>query len=75
MIWKNVYDPSAPTGNLVTTISGVVGLILTILLGIHVITAAQAQVITDQLPLVIQAITAIVGAITALISIFKAKDQ
>jgi hypothetical protein len=61
--------------NLVTTISGVVTLAVTILVTVGVFTSEQGTAITDQVGIITPAITAIVGAVAALILIFKAKDE
>jgi len=71
---KNVYDAKAPTKNLVTTITGVIALIIPILAAIGLITPEQSVGLTTQLGIVGTAITGIIGAISAIILIFKAQD-
>jgi hypothetical protein len=74
MKFKAVYDPSAPTGNLVTTISGIVTLVITLLVTFGVFTPTQASGVTQQTNVLLTAIPQVVSAIAALILIFKAKD-
>jgi amino acid transporter len=71
---KNVYDAKAPTRNLVTTITGIVTLIITLLVTFGVLTPEQADNTTTQVNVLATAIPQIISAIAALILIFKAKD-
>jgi energy-coupling factor transporter transmembrane protein EcfT len=71
---KAFYDKSVPTRNLVTTISGVVTLVITILVSFGVFTPAQASGVTEQTNVLLTAVPQIISAIAALILIFKAKD-
>ena len=71
---KNVYDKNVPTRNLVTTISGIVTLVISILVGFGVLTPEQSTELTTQAGVLIQAVSAVILAITAIIQIFKAKD-
>jgi hypothetical protein len=73
-VLKNVYDKDAPTGNLVTTITGVVTMLVTILAALKVFTGEQAAAIQAQVGVLAPAVISIVGAISALILVFKAKD-
>ena len=72
--FKAVYDPQKKTKNLVTTIAGVVTLVITLLVGFGVITPEQSTEITAQTNVLITAIPQVVSAVAALILIFKAKD-
>jgi ABC-type Fe3+ transport system permease subunit len=72
--FKAVYDPQKKTKNLVTTIAGVVTLVITLLVGFGVITPEQSTEITTQTNVLITAIPQVVSAVAALILIFKAKD-
>jgi len=60
--------------NLVTTITGVVLIVVTLLATIGVITSEQAGVLQTQLGVIGTAVTSIVGAVSAIILIFKAND-
>ena len=71
---KNFYDKSVPTRNLVTTITGVITLVITILVSFNVLTPAQSTELQTQATVIINAITGIWGAITAIILMFKATD-
>ena len=74
MAFKAVYDKEAPTGNLVTTISGIVTLVITLLVTFGVFTPEQAEGVTTQTTTLLTVIPQAVSAIAALILIFKAKD-
>ena len=71
---KAIYDPKAPTGNLITTISGIVTLVITVLVSFGVFTPTQASDVTVQTNTLLTAIPQVISAIAALILIFKAKD-
>jgi len=71
---KAIYDKSVPTKNLVTTIAGVITLLITLLVGFGVITPEQSTEITTQTNVLITVVPQAVSAIAALILIFKAKD-
>jgi len=72
---KAIYDKSAgTTKNLVTTISGIVTLVITILVSFGVFTPEQAEGVTTQTNVLLTVIPQAVSAIAALILIFKAKD-
>lgn len=71
---KNFYDKSVPTRNLVTTISGIVTLLITILMQFGVFTPEQAAGVTTQTTTLLTIVPQAVSAIAALILIFKAKD-
>jgi hypothetical protein len=74
MILKNFYDKNVPTRNLVTTISGVVTLLITILVGFGVIKPENQGDLQTHAATLINSGVAIWGAITAIILMFKAKD-
>jgi hypothetical protein len=61
--------------NLVTTITGVVLMIVTILATVGVLTLDQATVLQTQLGVIGTAISSIVAAVSAIVLIFKAKDE
>ena len=71
---KNAYDSKSSTKNLVTTITGVITLIITILVGLGVITPEQSTDLQTHTASIIGAVSVIWGAVAALILIFKAKD-
>lgn len=71
---KNFYDSSKPTKNLVTTITGVITLIITILVSFNILTPEQSTELQTQTITIINAIVGIWGAITAIILMFKATD-
>jgi uncharacterized membrane protein len=71
---KNVYDKSVPTKNLVTTISGIVTLVITVLAAVGVFTPEQAEGVTVQATSLLTLVPQVVAAVLALIAIFKAKD-
>ncbi len=67
MALKSVFDKSVPTKNLVTTITGIVVLVISALSLFGIITQEQAVTLT-------QYATAIVTAVAGIISIFFATD-
>ena len=71
---RNIYDKSVPTRNLVTTITGVVTLIITLLVGFGVITSEQSTELQTHATTLINAGVAVWGAVSGIILIFKAKD-
>ena len=71
---KALYDKSAPSRNLITTITGIITLLITLLVTFGVLTPEQAEGTTTQVNVLATAIPQIVSAIAALILIFKAKD-
>jgi hypothetical protein len=74
MKFKTIYDKSVPTRNLITTISGIVTLLITLLVTFGVFTPEQAAGVTVQTNTLLTVIPEAVSAIAALILIFKAKD-
>lgn len=71
---KAFYDRSVPTRNLVTTIAGIITLILSVLVGFGVLTPEQSAELNTQLITVQNAVVAIWGAVSAIILMFKATD-
>jgi hypothetical protein len=71
---KAVFDPTVKSKNLITTITGVVTLLITLLVTFGVFTPEQAAGVTIQTNALLTAIPEVVSAIAALILIFKSKD-
>jgi len=71
---KNFYDPKSKTRNLVTTITGIVTLVITLLVGFNVITPEQSGDLQTHATTLINSGVAIWGAISGIILIFKAVD-
>lgn len=71
---KAVYDKSVPTRNLVTTITGVIGVVITLLVAFGVIKPEMQAEVQSHTTNIIMAVGTIYGAIQSLILIFKAKD-
>jgi hypothetical protein len=71
---KAFYDKSVPTRNLVTTIAGIVTLLITLLVTFGVFTPEQAAGVTVQTNALLTAIPEVISAIAGLILVFKAKD-
>lgn len=72
---KNFYDPKAPTKNLMTTIPGIITLVLSLLVAFNVITVDQSGILQTQLTSLLQAGTAAYLAVMAIIAMFKANDE
>jgi len=71
---RNVYDRSVPSRNLWTTIPGLITLVLSILVGLGVISFDQQGELQTHITTIYEASTAIYGAIIGIILTFKAKD-
>lgn len=75
---KAIYDKSVPTRNLITTISGMAGLIISLVVSILIATGkvdeTQSAPLSEALNGIVTAGVQIAGYITSLILIFKAKD-
>ena len=71
---RNFYDKAVPSRNLVTTITGVITLILTILVGFGVITPEQSGDLQTNAITIVDAVVLIWGAISSIILMFKATD-
>ena len=72
---KAVYDPTVKSGNLITTISGIVTLVISVLAAVGVFTPAQAGEATTHTTTLLTLVPQIVAAVMGLIAIFKAKDS
>lgn len=71
---KAVYDPAKKSRNLVTTITGIVTLVLSILVALNVISLEQQTALQQNALTLIEAAVAAYGAVVGLISVFKAED-
>jgi len=71
---RNFYDSKVPTKNLLTTIPGLITLVLSLLVAFNVITIDQSGVLQTQLTSLLQAGTAAYLAVMAIIAMFKAAD-
>lgn len=71
---KNFYDPQVKTKNLLTTIPGLITLILSLLVAFNVITIDQSGILQTQLTSLLQAGTAAYLAVMAIIAMFRAND-
>jgi len=71
---KAFYDKAAPTRNLVTTITGIVTLIISVLVGFNILTPDQSTQLQAHATTLINSGVAIFGVINALILMFKSTD-
>ena len=71
---KAFYDKSVPTRNLITTITGIITLIITILVSFNILTPEQSTELQTHATTIINAVVGVWGAITAIILMFKATD-
>lgn len=71
---KNFYSKEAPTRNLVTTITGIVTLIVTILGATGVITLDQQTELQGHAITIVEAGALIWGAVASVILMFKSTD-
>ena len=72
---KKVYDKNVPTRNLVSTITGILTLLLAVLVGFGVLTPEQSTELQQQAMTILQAVVGVIGAIQAIILIFKVTDS
>lgn len=70
---KRVYDPEVKSKNLITTISGIVTLVITLLVTFGVLKPDQATDLTVQTNVLMEAVPQVVSAVAGIILIF-AKD-
>ena len=71
---KNFYNKEVPTRNLVTTITGIITLVLAVLVGFGIITPEQQTQLSANIMIIVQAVVGVWGAVTAIILMFKAQD-
>jgi hypothetical protein len=71
---KAFYDKAIPTKNLVTTITGIITLVLTILMSAGILTPEQQTELQANAFSIVDAVVLIWGAVSSIILMFKAKD-
>lgn len=71
---KNFYNKAVPSRNLVTTITGIISAVLSILVLTGVLAPEQSGELSTHAAAIVQGVTGIWGAITAIILMFKATD-
>jgi len=71
---KAVYDPAKKSKNLVTTITGIVTLAISVLVGFNILTPDQSTQLQAHATTIVNAGVAIFGVINALILMFKSTD-
>ena len=71
---RNFYDPKKKTKNLVTTLTGIVTLIISILVGFNILTPDQSTQLQGDVSILVEAGVAIFGVINSIILMFKSTD-
>lgn len=71
---KRAFDPAVKTRNLLTTIPGLIAVVLSVLVALNVITVDQSGALETHLTSLLQAGTAVYTAIMGIIAIFRATD-
>lgn len=71
---KNFYDKSVPTRNLVTTITGIITAVISLLVLFGVLSPEQSGQLTTHALNLVTYVTGIWGTIAAVILMFRAKD-
>lgn len=71
---KAVYDKEVSSKNLITTITGIVALVVAILVSTGVISPEQSTDLQGNAISIVEAVSVIINAITGIILVFKAKD-
>ena len=75
---KAIFDKDVPTRNLITTISGMAGLVISLIVSVLIvagkITQDDAAPLTEALNGTVTAAVQVIGYVTSIILIFKAKD-
>jgi uncharacterized membrane protein len=69
------YDKEVPSGNLVTTVIGVITSILSVLVFLNVISLDQSTELSGYVLTLKEAIVAIIGVVQGIIAMFKATDS
>lgn len=71
---KNFYNKEVPTRNLVTTITGIVTLVISVLVGFGVIDLDMQAELEEHAVTIVEGVAAVYAAINAIILMFKATD-
>lgn len=71
---RNFYDSKKKTKNLVTTITGIVTLIISILVGFNILTPDQSTQLQADVSTLVQVGVTIFGVINSIILMFKSTD-
>lgn len=71
---KNFYNKEVPTRNLVTTITGILTLVISVLVGFGVIDLDMQAELEEHAVTIVEGVAAVYAAINAIILMFKATD-
>jgi hypothetical protein len=71
---RNFYDPTVKTRNLLTSIPGLIGLVLSLLVAFGVFTPAQSSELQKHALDLLQYGTAIYGTVLSIIAMFAKTD-
>ena len=71
---RNFYDRSVPTRNLVTTLTGIITAVVTVLVLVGVLTPEQSGTLSSNAVSIVEAVGVIWGAVASIILMFKATD-
>ena len=71
---KAVYDKEVKSKNLVTTITGIIALVVAILVSTGVVTSEQSTGLQENAINIVNAVSVVINAIAGIILVFKAKD-
>lgn len=71
---RNVYNREVPTRNLITTVTGIITLLLAVLVSLGVLTPEQQGDLQAHAFTIVDGVVAIWGAVTSIILMFKATD-
>ncbi len=71
---RNFYNKKVASRNLITTITGIISALLSILVLTGGLTPEQSGELSGHATAIVQGVTGIWGAITAIILMFKATD-
>ena len=71
---RNFYDRSVPTRNLVTTLTGIITAVVTVLVLVGVLTPEQSGALSSNAVSIVEAVGVIWGAVASIILMFKATD-
>ena len=71
---KAVYDKEVKSKNLVTTITGIIALVVAILVSTGVVTSEQSTGLQENAINIVNAVSVVINAFAGIILVFKAKD-